>query len=550
MILIHRALWLLLWLRLRGWLRAQFNVGNPKRLAFAVVGSCIFALWLLSVLAGQLLGAHRPRATPFQPEAARAVVSVLFAFFAYLAILTGTATRALAFRPSELDFVLPAPFSRATLINFKLLWILLSSLFSGVIFSFFLVRHTNNLPAAFAGGVLGVAFTSLFAIVVTLLLELSGPRRAALLWGVRVVVLAIAAFTAWRVVSLVGTTSIPTQRLTLLAEALSHPLTVALLTPFAPFARAVTTPAPLESLAWLGVSAMMVALAWLAIIRLDKVWLDVAVRASDEHAQQLERRHLAPRSRLAATLAARTPPLRWLGPSRALARRHVGPNLHLLVAIPLAAALLPLLTLASPAGGAVPTFAMLALAGAIALVVLPSTLRLDFRGDLDHFETFKALPLTPRQIVVGELFTPFLLVMLTLGAVLIAALAIAPPEARRMLLACLPALFVGLPSLALLQLCIGNTLFLHFPARPPASPTMNAAASGRVTMIAIARIMLTIAALVPAALAAWGAHALTDGYWPVVALVGASVLAGAAGVGVRSTIAAWERFDVSQDMPA
>jgi hypothetical protein len=122
-----------------------------------------------------------------------------------------------------------------------------------------------------------------------------------------------------------------------------------------------------------------------------------------------------------------------------------------------------------------------------------SMLNFDFRGDIDHIETLKALPLRRSSIAAAQLVVPVLL-LTTFHALLLGIAAIVTQAHRDFLLA---AAFVALPFNAIL-FGAENLIFLLFPSRPAAVSPGDFQVLGRKFIFLIAKMLILVtAAIIP-----------------------------------------------------
>src|SRR5262245_57937837 len=96
---VDRSLWMLMGLRLWGWLRyLARNVRTVKGALLAGVGGLLLFAWLGSVLLA-------PRTAGFDPDLVRRYGPLALAAYCLLVLFTPTAERAIAFSPAEVDFL-------------------------------------------------------------------------------------------------------------------------------------------------------------------------------------------------------------------------------------------------------------------------------------------------------------------------------------------------------------------------------------------------------------------------------------------------------------
>ena len=168
-----------------------------------------------------------------------------------------------------------------------------------------------------------------------------------------------------------------------------------------------------------------------------------------------------------------------------------------------------------------------------------------FRGDVDHIDFLKTLPLRPAILAAGEL-TGGVLVLTVLQLVLFAIITAAAPLSWPIMLTaaafCLP--------LNGLLLSLNNMLFLIYPVRHPAGTTFDFQMFGKMMLFFFLQLVLLFPLLgVPAALA--GVAYLLAGYsWPAFAITIWLLLSAEVPPLVLAVAWAFQRYDVSTQTPA
>ena len=137
---MNRALAFLLWRRRVNGVRQYWRgLANPRRLLGTV-------LWLalISFMVWAQVYAQRQRGIA-SPESAAQVMKMLVAMTMIMSVFGGVVQRGLAFQPADIDFLFPGPFTRRSLILYRLCSIyplaLLSSFFFTVIFGMRVPNH-------------------------------------------------------------------------------------------------------------------------------------------------------------------------------------------------------------------------------------------------------------------------------------------------------------------------------------------------------------------------------------------------------------------------
>jgi len=191
--------------------------------------------------------------------------------------------------------------------------------------------------------------------------------------------------------------------------------------------------------------------------------------------------------------------------------------------------------------GAAPILSSMAM---FLVILFPQMMRFDFRGDIDHLDDLKSLPISFRAVALAELAVPTaLFALLALALALVGGVWFGLPVASLAMIA------LAIPPLALGVLALENFVFLLLPTRLFV-PGQGGAFffSGRRMLLMILRLVLfTVGGGVGAGVAAiawWITRSTTIAYfaaWSVAVLL-ALLLTEAAARAFRS-------FDVSLDMP-
>src|SRR5262245_25448668 len=168
---MNGALWLLLWLQLRGRVRyLARNLQTLRGALLAVVGASVVGMWLLAVLvtpteAGGLKADDVERFGP-----------ALLVFYCIANVVFSSHERAVYFTPAEVQFLFPGPFGRRERLAYKLILTILVSvpatLFMGAVLR---VRH-GWWPAVLLGLLLTSLFMQLFSMALGLLANAAGER--------------------------------------------------------------------------------------------------------------------------------------------------------------------------------------------------------------------------------------------------------------------------------------------------------------------------------------------------------------------------------------
>jgi len=177
-------------------------------------------------------------------------------------------------------------------------------------------------------------------------------------------------------------------------------------------------------------------------------------------------------------------------------------------------------------------------------VLMTRMLPYDFRGDLDHLDWLKSLPLASTSVAAGQLIVPALM-MSVLHLTILGGVAWLAPDVRPVMLAV--ALFVPLFNFLLFGL--ENLIFLLFPTRAVVATPGDFQFFGRF-MVEMFLKMIVLAMCCGLAAGLGSAAYFLFGHSTIAALaVGWTVLAAIAGTLVPCLAWAFRRFDVSLDTP-
>jgi hypothetical protein len=540
---MNPALFTLLRLQFTGYFRRMTRgARSPRRAIFMVIGMGMILLWLgsvsISLLAGRQHSAHLAA-----PHRFRAVAPLALLSLCVLMIVSSSGDKAVAFTPGEVDMLFPGPFSRRGLLAFKLLKSALAALITALIMSLPLSVYAVSWPACYVGVFLTLLFIQFFSTA-GLLLAQALTRRIYSVIQRAVLVLAggVALFVARNMVVSHG-------GMHALYEFANSELGRNVLAPFDPFGRTITAADPLEFAQSAGEAALIDAGLLVIVVLLDQYYLEAAAGASARRSAQIQRIRsgslLSSHVKGNATWRLPRPP--WLGGAGPIAWRQATSAARsarglLMVLVILAIVIGPLF------GSTVETMDVARiLIGAVGgiTVMLSGFLKFDFRGDLDHMDELKALPLRPAAIVIGQIIVPTLILtaahLLLLGGIMIAT------PAHRELLAVAAGL--ALPYNALLM-AAENTIFLLLPSRPAAATPGDFQMLGRqAAQLMMKGFTVFIGLLIAFAVAA-PLYILLGGPMIVLTLVAGAILLAETCALIPLMDWAFQRFDPSMDTPA
>lgn len=540
-----RALLMLLYLKFRGAIRRALRVqGNPKRLILLVVGLVALSLWLGPAIF--LAAASKNQPSDF----IEVFGPLLLAAFTLFSILAASGDSAIAFQPAEVDMLFPGPFTRRQLLGYKLLNGMVASLLGAVVFTVFFRRHAHSWSAVFVGMVLTLWFVQFLGTALALIKQLIGEMAYT---RVRRVLLGAVVIGA-SVAAAMGLQQQSFENLPQLARQIGDsPAGDILLAPFRVYTSIIASPTLEAGARWVGIGVAIDALLAFVVLRLDTNYIEASIRASERHAERIRRARsgnmfAAPNGSGKSMRSRRLTGLPWLGgaapivwrQSTTLRRSGRKWAIQVLFVLAIAGVFLGSMSRieSQDAGLGIG-------AGVLGYltIILTAMLRFDFRADLDHIETLKALPLTPRAVAFGELVLPCML-LCAIQAMLIAAAA----WVLRWPTVAIVSAFVAMPVVNLLLLGIENLLFLMFPARLNNRGVADFSLIGRQMLLFMGKILIVGVVAAAAIGASFGMYALTEK--TVASLIAAWVVVAIGAVGaVLGVGRAFRAFDVSSDMP-
>jgi hypothetical protein len=547
---MNAALWLLIGLQVRGWLRYLLrSLRTLKGALLALVGLAVFVPWLLALVltprpSDGMLGHDLRDAGP-----------ALLLLYCFMNVVFSTGERAIYFPPAEVNLLFPGPFGRRELLGYKIVSTLVISLPTALLMSLMLRAYSSWFTALFAGMLLIVLFMQLFSMTINLLAISVGAR---LYTRGRKLAAALAVLLAVALLLQVGGSPRQWQPEELLRKLLAVPAWKIVSWPLRAFFDAVTAQRLWPDLVQSATLGALVNLFLAGVIfALDAQYLEAAAVASARiyaRMQRLRRGGMGSGEGLrrggTARMSLPMPP--WLGGVGPIAWRQLttaarGADRLLLLLLILGVALgAPMLaTLRDEQENALLVLALVAL---WLTLFMTTMLPFDFRGDIDRLALLKTLPLPPWRLAVGQLLAPVLL-MTVLQAIGLAVVAWTSPPSDWLLPAYL-ACAAYVPPINFLLFALDNLLFLLFPTRLMAATPGDFQALGRNVLFLVAKAtvlgmvcgvagmvggvayMVLGESLLMAALAAW----------PVVVLSAAALV----------PLVAWAFtiFDVGRDTPA
>ena len=458
---MQRALWLLLFLRLRGSLRRRLRTLRTVRgWLLSLVGLGFIVGWVLlaSRQSPQGLTAWGSDATP------RALARDVFPPLLMLACVMTVAMSsgpAIYFSRAEIDFLFTGPFSRRGLLLYKFLGYAIGAFISALCVTVVVPAATRSRVATLLGTFLTLVFLQLLSAVVGLFGQTLAARlHRGLRWALVGCGLAVLAGAVWPWLSGGAGGSLLVALRAIQDSALGH----IVFAPFEPYARVLFAENGRDLAVWAVVAAGLDGLLLAGLLWLDAEYYEAVETVSQRMHQRWRQWHhgrMVVESAAAAGICLPRLP-RW-GGAGLLAWRQLSTaartcRRNLLLLVLSAACVGPGLVVAVQRGLS-PGSAM-GVVLTIAIILVPRVLLFDFRGDLEHLDYLKSLPFRPTAVVLGQLLTPVLL-SITVLTVLLGGAALAAPETgqRWLLGAALPMVvpFSGF------HYAVENLIFLWFP---------------------------------------------------------------------------------------
>jgi hypothetical protein len=552
------ALWLLLRLRFRAWLRRLLrNAATPRGAVFLLAGLLFFAVVVGPPAVLRILQAESGGSLTAYVEHTREVGPLLLFAYCLLTVLFASAEQGVSFTPAEVQFLFSGPFSRRQLLAYKVIGNGLLCCVYAAFLTVFFVAYAARPLAAYPGLVLTLWFIQLFSMAVALLINTIGARAFSL--RRKLLVLVLLGLLAWGLARLGGDAFAhgPGE---VVARLRQNEAVRLLLTPMGWFIEAFTADSLpdflLSAARCLGVNAVLL----LVVFLLNSQYLEAAAAASERAYARLQRARSG--GAVSAVVGTGRPRLRvpalphWGGVGTLTWRqlttgvRSLRPVLIFLVVFVLLVGgswlALGAIDQSDVRGGG---WLIGSTVLGMTVAMLTPLLTFDFRGDIDRMDLLKALPMSAWRVALGQLLAPTL--MLSVVQLFVIGLVQA-------LWGGVEALLAGVALFALpfnfLSFGLENLLFLWFPARPTPAAPGDFQMMGRQTLMMLVKFAALLFVIGPAAVAGVVAGALaawlfdTDPVAPALAVGCVVMTALAAGV-VPLVAVAFRRFDVSRDTP-
>jgi hypothetical protein len=536
---VDRALWLLVGLHLRGWVR---YLGRNLR----TVRGALLALLGLAVFAPMILASFF-RGEGLDSESVRRTGPAFLLFYCVLNVLATTGERPVYFTPGEVHFLFGGPFGRRELLVYKVVLSLVFSVPSSLIMASLLQLHARLFIAAFLGLLLTFMFMQLFTMAVSLSAAAAGARLYSFSRRAAMIALAGAVgVVAWQA----GLFSNDVDWAGALRLAGGSDAWYYISTPLRWFFEAGTAKELWPDLVQSALLAAVVDLVLLGVVFfVDAQYMEASAAASARIYARLQRMR-----RGGPTTAPAGGVVRFTLPMPVFWRQLVGavrdrPRLTALALIFTVALVGPtLIGRDDPAMEKARLFMFPLILGLMSMF-LTNLVPFDFRGDIDHLAFLKSLPVASWRIAVGQLLTPVLIYSLLQWTAL-AAYQLAVRHVEEWLL-------VG-AALVVPFNCVlfgvENLVFLLFPARLLVTTPGDFQAMGRNFLLQVVKFVAIAVAALVAAVAGGIAYGVStyfgrgENLWAVAA---AAWLAAAIPAAALIPFNGWAfaRLDVSRDPP-
>ncbi len=474
-------------------------------------------------------------------------------FFTMIFVFTSAGEKAITFSPAEIDFLFPAPFSRRDLLIYKLLKTAIGLVIMSLLFSIIWRIYFRSWLSGFAGLTLSLALLQLLGMVTALVGQIASES---LYTRVRKIILAVVLVTLLAGLGQVAR-RVQAMGLTELIAGVRESQTLrVLLAPFEVFTRTAFAEAYSPAFWGWGATALAIDLGLLLLIlRLDANYLESAAAISQKVYDRIRRAKAGGGLAMPASAGAgrfRLPRFPWLAGAGPIAWRQIlvaiRTSRHVFIVYLGFTIVFLVGTMWIPTGPDESKGSWIAWMGVGMTAYLSFLFSMQspwgFRGDVDHIDFLKTLPIHPMILTIGELAGGTLL-LTAIHLIMFAAFAAAAPAGAVNLL--IAGSFV-LPIDALL-LSLSNLIFLIYPVRPPTGGTVDFQAMSKWMLFAfIQMFFLLIFYAIPAGLGGI-AYLVTNG-WVATAFLTAWLVLIVELVPIVMLVGwAFRRFDVSTETP-
>ncbi len=554
---MNRALLKLIGMLFGASLRRTFRGARSFKGAFLL----IFTLFVFGAIIGPSVAVAVFLPRPSLPQFVRWIEPYLplwLLAISLLVIFGPAGEMAISFAPAEVDLLFPAPFRRFELLVYKVVKLLLGSFFAASIFSLTFLIYVPTWSGAFVGTFLTLVFTQLVSLAAGLAGQIANEHaytraRKAALYGVGVLLAAGLAQMLFQT---------PIQSIPEMARSLRGSWTGrVVLAPFEVFSHTILANGFFPDLVCWGAGGAAIDLALLVLVlKLDADYIEGAAAVSQKMYERIQRARqqggFSPAPKNAGRLRLRRLP--WLGGVGPLAWRSILTSMRtahgvIIVFVGLGSVFL-VVSLVLPPTHEVATFLPSLGVGLLAYLTFIFAISLPwaFRGDLDHIDFLKSLPVRPIAVATGELAGAVVLLAVT-QFLLLAGLFVTGARADLFVTGARAGLIATAAAFAvpfdLMMLATSNVVFLLYPIRLARLTTPDLQVFGRAMLSFLLQFLVLIPAVgVPAAAGALAFY-LSGTSVPISVLVAWLVLAAEIPVFLFALGVAFDRFDPAMDMP-
>jgi len=468
-----------------------------------------------------------------------------------LMALMSMGEKGIYFSPAEINFLFSGPFTRRQLLVYRIATNALGVLIGALFCSVPIAAYGSSWFPAFIGLVMTLQFISLLSMSTALTSQIISQNAYSI--GRRIVMVVIC-----------------TLMIAGLAEVFEpngelHPLEIAIqfrhstagtivTAPFAVFTDLIAaSEVNLKFAGGLAVALGINALLLLITIRLDANYLETSVRVSEKLYQRLLQMQsggsffrTGRKGRAYKRILPRLPRWSGVGPvAQAQLTTSIRSSGRMLITVAFIAVIATCtIAFSRPAlfTHGVKTAATIIGVMMYATLIASLSLPLGFRGDVDHIDWLKSLPITSRTVAAGEVLGPTLFMSLVNIAVFLpASLVVTPPWIMLVAAVCVP------PAMLLLFAVDNLTFTLHPVRQKPTNPgDMQFVGLKMVhTLLQFLLFGLTTIPVIVVGAVAW----FVGGAWCSIPAMW--VTAGGIGIVMIQMIArGFERFDPATDTPA
>lgn len=491
------ALFKLQFLQMKGTFRRLLRGAKTVR------GGFLLALMIGLTLLGIAPSLLTTLTTRDQPEFA-ALASMVESFlpgillvFWLVLLFTSAGEFSVFFTPAEVDFLFPAPFHRRQLLAYKLSKTAISLAMMSMFLMIYFLPVLRSWWSGVVGTFLTLSFMNLAGMAITLAGQIVSVYSASRTRKTILTVVTILAGLALAQMVVNGVSGRPPQEL---AEAFRSSFAgKILLAPFEVFSHTICSAGIRGGLLEWGAASLAIDAAILLLVfRLDADYLESASTISGRVYERAMRAKQGGGIAIeASSRSVRFHPGRfpWLCGTGPIAWRQViltfrRSRLQFLTSLILASIFFIICWPKASASGAV-TNTLALISGLIYLsALLTMQAPWAFRGDLDHIEHLKTLPIRPGWLVLGQLAGGVSMLTAIQASILVASLILLPVSIP-MILACL----AFITPLNTTVLAVNNLLFLLYPFRTSAGTSMDVQEVGRALVFTLLQGLILIPAL-------------------------------------------------------